>query len=113
MCIRDRFCSCHVHRTRASFPVFPARRARNTGNPHPGHKRTCRSPAEDIHAVPGPFGDLRRLDTVDALIGEAVDAADRVALEAAERAALASLGRPTYELLAEGIDLGGLYELAA
>lgn len=52
---------------------------------------------------------------VDALIGEAVDAADRVALEAAERAALASLGRPTYELpwLAEGIDLGGLYELAA
>ena len=52
---------------------------------------------------------------VDALIGEAVDAADRVALEAAERGALASLGRPTYELpwLAEGIDLGGLFELAA
>jgi anion-transporting ArsA/GET3 family ATPase len=52
---------------------------------------------------------------IDALIGEAVDATDRVALEAAERAALTSLGRPTYELpwLAEGIDLGGLYELAA
>ena len=52
---------------------------------------------------------------LDALIGEAVDATDRVALETAERAALASLGRPTYELpwLAEGIDLGGLYELAA
>ncbi len=52
---------------------------------------------------------------IDALIGAAVDATDRVALEAAERAALTSLGRPTYELpwLAEGIDLGGLYELAA
>jgi len=52
---------------------------------------------------------------VDALIGEAVDAADRVALEAAERTSLESLGRPTYELpwLAEGVDLGGLYELAA
>ncbi len=52
---------------------------------------------------------------IDALIGAALDATDRVALEAAERSALASLGRPTYELpwLAEGIDLGGLYELAA
>jgi hypothetical protein len=52
---------------------------------------------------------------LDALIGEVLDAADRVALEAAERATLASLGRPTYELpwLAEGIDLGGLYALAA
>ncbi|MGB7980313.1 MAG: ArsA-related P-loop ATPase [Candidatus Nanopelagicales bacterium] len=52
---------------------------------------------------------------VDALTGEALDATDRFDLEATERAALASLGRPTYELawLAAGIDLGGLYELAA
>lgn len=59
--------------------------------------------------LPASAGD------VDALIGEAVDAADRVALEAAERAAVASLALPTYELpwLVEGVDLQGLHELAA
>lgn len=52
---------------------------------------------------------------VDALIGEASDACDRAALEVHQRAMLASLGRPTYELpwLPDGVDLGGLYELAA
>lgn len=52
---------------------------------------------------------------VRALIDEADDAADRTALEATERAMLTTLERPTYELpwLPEGVDLGGLHELAA
>jgi anion-transporting ArsA/GET3 family ATPase len=52
---------------------------------------------------------------VDGLIEEARDHAERRALEDAQRAVVDSLGRPTYELprLAGGVDLGGLYELAA
>jgi anion-transporting ArsA/GET3 family ATPase len=52
--------------------------------------------------------------TVDALLVEASDLAERAALEKRERRALAALERPTYELpwVAEGIDLGALYELA-
>ena len=52
---------------------------------------------------------------VDALLGEARDHAERRALEDAQRAIVAGLGVPTYELprLAGGVDLGGLYELAA
>ena len=51
---------------------------------------------------------------VEALIDEARDHAVRVALEKAGRRTLKSLDRPTYELplLAEGVDLGGLYALA-
>ena len=50
-----------------------------------------------------------------ALLGEARDHAERRALEDAQRALVAELGVPTYELprLAGGVDLGGLYELAA
>ncbi|MGY2700802.1 MULTISPECIES: ArsA family ATPase [unclassified Nocardioides] len=52
---------------------------------------------------------------VDGLLAEAHDHAERRALEDAQRAVVAQLGRPTYELprLAGGVDLGGLYELAA
>jgi anion-transporting ArsA/GET3 family ATPase len=49
------------------------------------------------------------------LVDEARDHADRRALEDEQRARITTLGRPTYELprLAAGVDLGGLYELAA
>ena len=52
---------------------------------------------------------------LEGLAGEARDHAQRVALEERERTALGDLHRPTYELpmLADGIDLGGLYTLAA
>ena len=51
---------------------------------------------------------------VDALATEASDHATRVALEERGRDALGALGRPSYELpmLADTVDLGGLYELA-
>ncbi|MFI7586277.1 ArsA-related P-loop ATPase [Spongisporangium articulatum] len=50
-----------------------------------------------------------------ALLGEAADHASRVAMQRDERKELAELARPTYELplLAGGIDVGALYELAA
>jgi hypothetical protein len=52
---------------------------------------------------------------VDALLLEASDHAQRIALEQAERKALVELGRPIFELplLADGVDLGGLYALAS
>jgi anion-transporting ArsA/GET3 family ATPase len=52
---------------------------------------------------------------VDGLLQEARDHAVRRALEDAQRKLVKNLGLPTYELprLAEGVDMGGLYELAA
>ena len=52
---------------------------------------------------------------VEGLVAEAHDHAVRRALEDSQREVVAGLGRPTYELprLPGGIDLGGLYELAA
>jgi anion-transporting ArsA/GET3 family ATPase len=52
---------------------------------------------------------------VDGLAAEARDHADRRALEDAQRALVAGLDAPSYELplLAGGVDLGGLYDLAA
>ncbi|GAA4702407.1 ArsA-related P-loop ATPase [Nocardioides conyzicola] len=52
---------------------------------------------------------------VDGLVAEAHDHAVRRALEDAQRQVVAGLGRPAYELprLPGGVDLGGLYELAA
>jgi anion-transporting ArsA/GET3 family ATPase len=49
------------------------------------------------------------------LASEASDHAERLLLEQEERTRLAALARPTYELnrLADGVDLGGLYDLAA
>lgn len=52
---------------------------------------------------------------VDGLAAEARDHAERRALEDAQRALVAELDAPSYELplLAGGVDLGGLYDLAA
>jgi anion-transporting ArsA/GET3 family ATPase len=52
---------------------------------------------------------------VEGLLLEAHDHAGRRALEDSQRVVVDGLARPTYELprLAAGIDLGGLYELAA
>lgn len=52
---------------------------------------------------------------VDILLAEAQEYAERRALEDAQRTLVAGLGVPAYELeqLAGGVDLGGLYELAA
>jgi anion-transporting ArsA/GET3 family ATPase len=52
---------------------------------------------------------------VDGLLAEAAEHAERRALEDSQRAVVGTLGVPTYELarLAGGVDLGGLYELAA
>jgi len=52
---------------------------------------------------------------VDGLLDEAHDHAVRRALEDGQRKLVKNLGVPTYELpqLAQGVDLGGLYELAA
>ena len=52
---------------------------------------------------------------VDGLAAEARDHAERRGLEESQRALVDQLGVPTYELerLAGGIDLGGLYDLAA
>lgn len=52
---------------------------------------------------------------VDGLLTEAREHAERRALEDEQRARVAALDVPTYELprLVDGVDLGGLYELAA
>jgi anion-transporting ArsA/GET3 family ATPase len=52
---------------------------------------------------------------VDGLLAEAAEHAERRALEDSQRAVVSGLGVPAYELarLAGGVDLGGLYELAA
>jgi hypothetical protein len=54
-------------------------------------------------------------EVLDGLLTEAREHAERLALEDEQRARIAALGVPTYELhrLADGVDLGGLYELAA
>ncbi|MFD6323115.1 ArsA family ATPase [Streptomyces sp. NPDC058442] len=51
---------------------------------------------------------------VDPLLAQAKEYAERYTLEAEQRAALAEVGLPLHELplLAEGMDLAGLYELA-
>jgi anion-transporting ArsA/GET3 family ATPase len=54
-------------------------------------------------------------DLLDGLLAEAAEHAERRALEEAQREVVDHLGVPVYELerIAGGIDLGGLYELAA
>jgi len=61
--------------------------------------------AAGLSPSPSLIGTLRR---------QAGEHAARVALEERERAVVAELGRPVYELprLADGVDLGGLYDLA-
>jgi anion-transporting ArsA/GET3 family ATPase len=57
-------------------------------------------------------GNAERL--VDPLLGQAEEYAERYALEEEQRSVLGELGLPLHELplLAEGMDLAGLYELA-
>jgi len=66
--------------------------------------------AAGLKAAGVPSGD----PTVTALLAEAAGHAERVALEKAGRKTLKALDRPTYELplLPDGVDLGGLYQLA-
>jgi len=54
-------------------------------------------------------------ELLDGLLAEAHDHAERRALEDSQRRLVSDLGVPTYELprLPGGVDLGGLYELAA
>jgi anion-transporting ArsA/GET3 family ATPase len=56
----------------------------------------------------------RERSLATALLDEAHELGERVALEERERRTIKSLGRPTYELpdLADGVDVGALYELA-
>lgn len=72
-------------------------------------------PREEIAAGLLAAGVDASSSTVDVLVAESADAAERVALEKRERRRVSALGRPTYHLpwLADGIDLGGLYALAA
>ena len=59
-------------------------------------------------------GGVGKTTTAAALALRAAEHAERVALEKAGRRRLKKLARPTYELplLPDGVDLGGLYELA-
>lgn len=63
----------------------------------------------------GILAGTNRRSVLDALCSQARDHAVRVELEAEERGRLAALDRPTYDLpwLADGVDLGTLYDLAA
>ena len=73
-----------------------------------------RLPRDEVAAGVEAAGVGVRASAVDALLVEVAEHAERVALEKAERRTLKALGRPTYELplLSEGVDLGGLYQLA-
>ncbi|MGB0101184.1 MAG: ArsA-related P-loop ATPase [Nocardioides sp.] len=70
---------------------------------------------EQIAADLAAVGVTSGADLVDGLMAQARDHAERRALEDAQRAVVGELGVPVYELprLPGGIDLGGLYELAA
>jgi len=59
-------------------------------------------------------GVLSGEPTVTALLAEAAEHAERVTLEKSGRRTLKALDRPLYELplLPDGVDLGGLYQLA-
>ncbi len=66
-------------------------------------------------ALAGVRGGRITFDAVlDGLLAEAAEHGQRVAIEKKERKLLAGLGVPIYELpqLADGIDLGALYDLA-
>jgi anion-transporting ArsA/GET3 family ATPase len=72
-------------------------------------------PREQVHAALERAG-LPASDTlVDGLLEEAREYAERRDLEDEQRARITELDVPTYELprLPDGIDMGGLYELAA
>jgi anion-transporting ArsA/GET3 family ATPase len=72
-------------------------------------------PREDVVKVLERTGIRATEPLVDGLLGEARAHAERRALEDEQRERIAALQVPTYELprLPDGVDLGGLYELAA
>ncbi len=72
-------------------------------------------PREEVVAALASAGPDTDDAVVDGLLSEAHDHAERRRLEDAQRAVLAATEVPTYELprLPGGLDLGGLYELAA
>ena len=72
--------------------------------------------AREIHvALPVWIGVTPTAEMVDGLLAEAREHAERRSLEDEMRERIEELGVPSYELsrLPDGIDLGGLYELAA
>jgi anion-transporting ArsA/GET3 family ATPase len=72
-------------------------------------------PREEVAAGLAAAGVDADQRVVDGLIREGREHAERRALEDEQRKRIAELDVPTYELprLSDGIDLGGLYELAA
>jgi anion-transporting ArsA/GET3 family ATPase len=72
-------------------------------------------PAEEVAAGLAAAGVDASPTTVAALLAEASDSAVRASLERRERRRIAALARPTYNLpwLVDGVDLGGLHELAS
>ncbi len=70
--------------------------------------------AADLTGPGGVLADVAADAAVAALVEQARQHAVRVRLEARERRQVAGLVRPTYDLpwLADGVDLGALYELA-
>ncbi|MEI5098658.1 ArsA-related P-loop ATPase [Streptomyces sp. PmtG] len=77
-----------------------------------------RPPHEDIAAAlaaAGLGGSRGAARLVGPLLDQAAEYAERHALEGAQRAVLGDLGLPLHELplLSDGVDLAGLYELAA
>ncbi|HTY72243.1 MAG TPA: ArsA-related P-loop ATPase [Actinomycetes bacterium] len=72
-------------------------------------------PRAEVLAGLGAAGVEATPETVAVLLEEAREAAERAALERRERRRVSALGRPMYALplLADGMDLGGLQDLAA
>jgi anion-transporting ArsA/GET3 family ATPase len=72
-------------------------------------------PREQIEKDLARVGIEGTAELVDGLLAEARDHAERRQLEDEQRGRIAALDLPTYELprLPDGVDLGGLYELAA
>ncbi|GHE36791.1 ATPase [Streptomyces longispororuber] len=78
-----------------------------------GAPRTAIAASLSAAGLGGSRGAAARL--VDPLLDQAAEYAERHALEASQRSLLADLDLPLHELplLSEGVDLAGLYELAA
>ena len=99
-------------RRRQPGPPAGARRrgARRGARPASLDRATRSRPTSQTAGI-----DADRRRCVDGLLDEAREHAERRALEDEQRERIAELDVPTYELprLPDGIDLGGLYELAA
>ena len=109
----DELREANAARRRRRGQPDPARRARRAGA-GPGPRRAAWTPSTfgpgSSAAASAPSDDL-----VAGLLTEAREHAERGELEDEQRKRIAALDVPTYELprLPDGIDVGGLYELAA